>query len=68
MAGPLTRIKGKLLRGVHVATGDRAGEAKAAVEEETGREPDKREVDAKTEEVKASHHDYGEPAKRDARR
>jgi hypothetical protein len=55
-----TRLKGKLLRGVHVATGDREGEARAAVEEETGHEPSKREVEEKTKEVKAEHHDYGE--------
>lgn len=64
MARNLTRTKGKFLRGVHVATGDREGEAKAAVEEETGREPTEREVDEKTEQVKASHHDYGEPTQR----
>lgn len=55
-----TRLKGKLLRGVHVATGDREGEAKAAVEEETGREPTDREVEEKTKQVKADHHDYGQ--------
>lgn len=57
-----TRLKGKIMRGVHVATGDREGEAKAAVEAETGREPTEREVADKTEDVKAEHHDYGEHA------
>jgi len=60
MTSDTTRLKGKLLRGVHVATGDREGEARAAVEEETGQEPTEREVEEKTKEVKAEHHDYGQ--------
>ena len=60
MGRTTTRLKGRILRGVHVATGDREGEAKAAVEEETGREPTEREIAAKTTQVKAEHHDYGE--------
>jgi hypothetical protein len=64
MRHSLTRLKGYLLRGVHVATGDREGEAKATVEEETGRVPSDREVDRKTVDVKAEHHDYGEHAHR----
>jgi DNA-directed RNA polymerase specialized sigma subunit len=62
MGGTLTRLKGKLLRGVHVAAGDREGEAKATVQQETGREPTDREVEQKTKDVKAEHHDYGERA------
>jgi hypothetical protein len=64
MTRNLTQTNGKILSGVHVATGDREGEAKAAVEEETGREPTDREVAAKTKEVKADHHDYGEQTPR----
>jgi hypothetical protein len=64
MARNSTRLKGKLLRGLHLATGDREGEAKAAVEEETGHEPTDRELARKTADVKAEHHDYGEPTPR----
>ena len=60
MASNTTRTNGKILRGVHVATGDREGEARAAVEEETGREPTDQEVEEKTKQVKAEHHDYGQ--------
>ena len=63
MARNTTRTKGKILRSVHVATGDREGEARAAVEEETGHEPTDREVQDKTKQVKAEHHDYGEPSR-----
>jgi hypothetical protein len=59
-----TRLKRKLLRGVHVATGDREGEARAAVEEETGHEPTERELSEKTKAVKAEHHDYGQQTRR----
>jgi uncharacterized protein YjbJ (UPF0337 family) len=64
MAGNLTRFKGKVLRNVSVATGDRKGEAKGKVEEETGHEPNREELDDATKRVKASHHDYGERTRR----
>ena len=60
MTSSLKRLKGKVLRNLSVATGDREGEAKGKVEEETGQEPDPAELDDATTEVKASHHDYGE--------
>jgi len=60
MAGNLTRLKGKLLRNLSIATGDREGEARGQVEEETGHVPDPQEVHEETTTVKASHHDYGE--------
>ena len=64
MTDDLKRLKGKVLRNLSVATGDREGEARGKVEEETGREPDQHELDDATEEVKASHHDYGERTRR----
>ena len=60
MTGSLKRLKGKVLRNMSLATGDREGEAKGQVEEETGHEPDPNELDEATKQVKASHHDYGE--------
>jgi hypothetical protein len=53
-----------LLKNVSVATGDREGEARGQVEEQTGHEPDKQELDEATQEVKASHHDYGDRSRR----
>ncbi len=61
MARNLTRLKGKVLRNLSIATGDREGEARGKVEETTGHEPDAQEVDEETKKVKDSHHDYGEP-------
>ena len=64
MTGSLKRLKGKVLRNVSVATGDREGEAKGKVEEETGHEPDENELEDATKQVKASHHDYGDQSPR----
>ena len=64
MADDLKRLKGKVLRNVSIATGDREGEAKGLVEEETGHEPDSTELDEATRDVKASHHDYGDRTRR----
>ena len=64
MTSKLTRLKGKVLRNVSIATGDREGEARGQVEEKTGHEPDRDEVREETKKVKASHHDYGEPNRR----
>ncbi|MEY2425268.1 MAG: hypothetical protein QOI61_840 [Actinomycetota bacterium] len=61
MASKLTRLKGKVLRNLSIATGDREGEARGKVAETTGHKPDSQEVHEETENVKASHHDYGEP-------
>ena len=60
----LKRLKGKVLKNVSVATGDREGEAKGKVEEATGQEPDPQELDEATQDVKASHHDYGDRTRR----
>jgi hypothetical protein len=60
MTDGLKKLKGKVLKNVSVATGDREGEARGKVEEETGQEPDKQELDEATKDVKASHHDYGD--------
>lgn len=64
MTGSYTRLKGKVLRNVSVATGDRRGEAKGKVEQETGHEPSPGELDEATKQVKAKHHDYGERTER----
>lgn len=64
MADNLKRLKGKVLRNVSIATGDREGEARGKVEEETGHEPDSTELDEAEQDVKASHHDYGDRAGR----
>jgi uncharacterized protein YjbJ (UPF0337 family) len=64
MTDSLKKLKGKVLKNVSVATGDREGEARGKVEEATGEEPDKQELDDATQEVKASHHDYGDRTRR----
>ena len=64
MTDKLTRLKGKVLKNVSVATGDRKGEAKGKVEQESGHEPDRDELDEATKQVKKSHHDYGERSHR----
>ena len=63
MADSIKRLKGKVLKNLSVATGDREGEARGKVEEETGDEPDKQELDEATQQVKASHHDYGDQSR-----
>jgi hypothetical protein len=52
-----TRIKGKVIRPVAEAAGDRDAEAKARFEVSRGREPTDAEVAARREEVRARHHD-----------
>ncbi|HUR78099.1 MAG TPA: hypothetical protein VMZ22_09140 [Acidimicrobiales bacterium] len=59
MTGKLTQLKGKVLRNLSVATGDREGEARGKVEEESGQAPDDQELRSATEDVKEEHHDYG---------
>jgi uncharacterized protein YjbJ (UPF0337 family) len=60
MTDSLKKLKGKVLKNVSVATGDREGEARGKVEEETGHEPDDQALVDATQEVKVSHHDYGD--------
>jgi uncharacterized protein YjbJ (UPF0337 family) len=64
MADSIKRLKGKVLKNLSVATGDREGEARGKVEEATGDEPNRDELKDATQEVKASHHDYGDQTRR----
>ena len=55
--GLWTRIKGKFVRPVADASGDREAEAKAVLEALTGREPDETALHDVTEQVRERHHD-----------
>ena len=51
------RLKGRLTRSIANAAGDRHSEAKAELEEFTGRKPDEATVDAVEKKVRVRHHD-----------
>ena len=55
--GLWTRLKGKLMRPVADAAGDRHAEAKAHLEASTGTEPDAASIDAVQDHVRERHHD-----------
>ena len=52
-----TRIKGKIMRPVADAAGDREAEAKAEHEAQTGREPDRQTLHVVKEHIRERHHD-----------
>jgi len=56
-----TRLKGKFVRPIAEAAGDRHAEAKAHLEASTGTEPEPAAVDEAQDDVRKRHHDIPEP-------
>lgn len=59
-----TRLKGKVIRPVADAAGDRQAEAKADVQAHTGREPDDAAVETTEQKVRERHGDVQPPERR----
>ena len=55
------KTTGTLNRLIGWATGDRRAEAEGKVQEETGHQPDERELAEAEEQVRAEHGDFGVP-------
>ena len=55
-----TRVKGAYNHWIGVVTGDREQEAKGLVQERTGHDPSRVELDRVTRLVRRAHHDFGD--------
>ena len=58
----IVRLKGKVMKPIADAAGDRRSEAKAKLEAETGAAPEKAEIDVVEHETRKQHGDISDPA------